>query len=57
MLTRVNSFSGNIAGQRDMILPISTMHSIFTIIVNKYQTYNIIQLIINARFTFMVKNE
>ena len=51
-LKGVNFFSGDITDQCNFELTRLIIHGGFKIIVNKYQTYNMMRLINNMRCTF-----
>ena len=55
MFTRVNFFSGNITGQCDIILNKLIIRSGFTNKCNGNWSYNMIQIITNAKFTVITK--
>ena len=48
-LTRVNLFGGKIIGQQDATLPILIAYILITTILNHYQNYHIMQLIMNTK--------
>ena len=52
MLTMVNFLYGDITGKCDVTQTKFFMYRSFTIILNYHQNYHMMQLILNAKFTF-----
>ena len=56
ILKRINSFTDNIVDQCEVIIPILFTYREYTIIVNIYQTYNMLRLITSEKCKFQMKD-